>query len=312
MLNIIKNIYTKKTLLIVIILQMIGIIVLWYLLRIEKLVNNQELVNTQEIESKEYNEIAQESEEEKVEKINNTNNDLELYHKYTVKDGDTIDMIADEYSISLGCIASANDLNTSHIIKPGQVLYIPVIDENVRIFDGNDLVYNNCLLNVTPESSQASKLVDPSKIKPFLQLPFDEESWGISQCWQSYHNGIDFVIPNRRVLSAAEGKVIYAGHRERYQRFGKIVIIEHSNQMYTGYFNLNKLYVIETEEVKQGELIGEISDSKTANLHFTLSRDYNLTNDVNPSFFFSDGIDGGCFIGSGITYEEYLENYNYH
>jgi lipoprotein NlpD len=72
------------------------------------------------------------------------------------------------------------------------------------------------------------------------------------------------------VLSASDGKVVYAGNSLR--GYGNLVIVKHDNTYLTAYAHNSKLLVKEGDTVRKGQRIAEMGDTDTnvPKLHFEL------------------------------------------
>ena len=72
------------------------------------------------------------------------------------------------------------------------------------------------------------------------------------------------------VLSASDGKVVYAGNSLR--GYGNLVIVKHDNTYLTAYAHNSKLLVKEGDPVRKGQKIAEMGDTDTTSikLHFEL------------------------------------------
>ena len=99
------------------------------------------------------------------------------------------------------------------------------------------------------------------------------------------HNGIDILADKTSVVSAAASGKVYAIKND--PRYGLTVIIDHDNGYRTIYSNLlTAEFVVEGEEVEQGQSIGTVGNSATfeisdeSHLHFELIKDEEY---VNPS-----------------------------
>ncbi|MGM0602888.1 MAG: M23 family metallopeptidase [Bacillota bacterium] len=90
---------------------------------------------------------------------------------------------------------------------------------------------------------------------------------------QEFHDGLDIAVNyNTPVISAAEGKVIFAGWSSGY---GRLVKVKHSNQYTTYYAHLNKIAVSVGEKVKKGQLIaysGNSGRSTGPHLHYEIRK----------------------------------------
>jgi len=73
------------------------------------------------------------------------------------------------------------------------------------------------------------------------------------------HTGIDISAPiGTPVRATADGIVVHAGWNGGY---GRCVIIDHGNNYQTWYAHLSRIDVIEGEETRQGEVLGEVGSS---------------------------------------------------
>ena len=72
------------------------------------------------------------------------------------------------------------------------------------------------------------------------------------------------------VLSASDGKVVYAGNSLR--GYGNLVIVKHDNTYLTAYAHNSKLLVKEGDTVRKGQKIAEMgdTDATSTKLHFEL------------------------------------------
>ena len=91
----------------------------------------------------------------------------------------------------------------------------------------------------------------------------------------NHHESIDIAVPvGYSVRATAAGTVIHAydmGYKERY---GKVVIIRHANNVYSLYGHLSQINVAKGANVAQGDIIGKsgnTGNSSGAHLHFAIS-----------------------------------------
>lgn len=83
-----------------------------------------------------------------------------------------------------------------------------------------------------------------------------------------FHKGIDFCIPDKKVLACETGKVLVAGVNGGY---GNCVMIEHPNKLISVYGHLSKILVRVGQTVQEGEQIGvegSTGRSTGSHLHF--------------------------------------------
>lgn len=99
--------------------------------------------------------------------------------------------------------------------------------------------------------------------------------------WET-HGALDFVADDLNVYSSADGKVKTVGQNNLD---GNYIVVEHDEGYTTTYKSLDTIEGITAGmEVKQGQLIGKMSDSqgteslKGAHLHFEMSKDGKTVN----------------------------------
>lgn len=103
-----------------------------------------------------------------------------------------------------------------------------------------------------------------------------------------HHDGIDIPAPRgTHIVSTADGAVIYAG--QRISGYGKMVIIKHTDELYSVYAHASTILVKKGERVRRGQVIAKVGNtgrSSGPHLHFEIRR-----NDVpiNPMKFLNSG-----------------------
>ncbi|MDF2960345.1 MAG: rane protein [Paenibacillus sp.] len=93
------------------------------------------------------------------------------------------------------------------------------------------------------------------------------------QRWGTMHKGIDLTSPNKNILAADNGKVVFAGNKN--DGYGNVVILDHLNGYKTLYGHLSKINVTSGKIVEKGEKIGfmgSTGDSTGVHLHFEVQR----------------------------------------
>ncbi|MGH9375187.1 MAG: M23 family metallopeptidase [Terriglobia bacterium] len=104
---------------------------------------------------------------------------------------------------------------------------------------------------------------------------------------EAFHPGVDIAAPaGTAVRAAADGIIIEAGFGD--PGYGNEVLIDHGSGLETRYAHLRKVFVIDGQEVKQGQIIGSVGMTGRAtgpHLHYeVLVRD----TPVNPAKFLRD------------------------
>jgi murein DD-endopeptidase MepM/ murein hydrolase activator NlpD len=86
------------------------------------------------------------------------------------------------------------------------------------------------------------------------------------------HWGLD--LANKRgtpILAAADGVVVYVG--KGFRGYGKLVVIEHSDEWASLYAHLDKIHVKEGQTIARGEMLGSMGRTGRAtgvHLHFEI------------------------------------------
>jgi len=170
-------------------------------------------------------------------KCDNCEVETQIYSDYIVRQGDTLESIAQKYDISIDCIKRANSFDQE--VFKNQKLHIPFIDDDVKIFDNGKLIFDNCKLFIENNFIDINK-INPIQIEPFLILPFSSTSFKVQRCYSSFHKGIDFIVEeNKEVVAPASGQVVYVGydpisftHTNQSTSSGLSIIIIHSNLLF--------------------------------------------------------------------------------
>jgi len=171
---------------------------------------------------------------------------------------------------------------------------IPQIDST--FYDSNkelSLDYNvtlNKLIQLTSKTNfdfeTHEELFDKVQLKKMLYLntPSIYPTYGrISDAYgwrthpitkkRSFHHGLDFGnSKGTPIYATADGKVRQTG---RMKHFGKYIALNHKFGYQTNYAHLHKIFVKAGDEVKRGQIIGEMGDtgrSTGSHLHYEVLR----------------------------------------
>lgn len=199
------------------------------------------------------------------------------YGTYTVKSGDTLSNIASRHNISVSELNRLNNISNPNHIKVGQTLRIKggakVSSRSTSSSPASSNNYRAPASRTTDHSIQAPTTYTDKAIpkmggwvKPTqgkVVRSFNPNLPG--------HKGIQIAgNMNQPVLSANNGQVVYAG--QGTGGVGQLVMIKHSNNVYTAYGYLSSIAVREGNTVKAGQQIGTMgrsSDGRTV-LHFEI------------------------------------------
>ncbi len=104
----------------------------------------------------------------------------------------------------------------------------------------------------------------------------------------SFHTGVDITArKGDPILACAEGRVIIAGTMKGYRRYGKMVIVDHGNDVYTRYAHASRILVRAGQKVRKGQqiaLVGSTGRSTSPHLHLEVQAGEQLH---NPMVYFS-------------------------
>ena len=182
---------------------------------------------------------------------------------YTVRSGDSLELIAKNYGVSVEEILDVNELSSA-VLYAGTELFIP--------------------------GARLSSSVLKKALGELFAAPL-AVSWRISSGYgwrqdpftgvRSFHTGIDLVVPyGTSIKSAMSGTVAAAGYSNVY---GNYVIINHGNGYQTLYAHMSSASVKKGERVAQGAQIGHTGNtgySTGTHLHFSVYRNGKL---INPT-----------------------------
>jgi len=234
---------------------------------------------------------------------------------YTVKGGDTLDVISKRFDISVDTIKWANDLKND-IIKPGQTLKIPPITGIVHKVASGETIYSiakkykteaqnivnfpfNDFTDLDTFSLTAGQtLYVPGGViedKPYVPAQFIASiqagvhgssnfiwptSGIITQYPIWYHMALDIANPSSpAVLAADSGTVVNAGWSN--VGYGNMVMIVHDNGYSTLYGHLSSISVSNGQRVSQGTQVGVMGStgrSTGTHLHFEVRSGEQLLN----------------------------------
>jgi murein DD-endopeptidase MepM/ murein hydrolase activator NlpD len=176
---------------------------------------------------------------------------------HVVHPGQGLADIAKAYEISLKTVLEANHKTNDSDLKPGEILYLP----EAHYLSNRD-VHWLALLSLTTEKT----FMKPTTGR--FADGFGERIDPISGKVR-FHAGLDLAPGlGARVVAAQDGKVIWAQVRAGY---GRLVVLDHGNQLTTWYAHLEKILVKPQQIVKKGDLIGKVGSSGRTtgpHLHF--------------------------------------------
>lgn len=180
--------------------------------------------------------------------------------KYVIiKKGETLWRISKRYNVSLKALKKINRIKNISKIKAGRKIY----------------------LSYHYKKKKKSKKLNIKLIKPVNGkiLNHFNEGKNLIQC-----NGIEFkTSKGAEIKSALSGTVEFTGTLRGY---GKVIIIQYSNNISTIYAYLNKIIIKQGQKVNKNKIIGIAGKSNFINqyiLHFELLKN---GKPINPKWYF--------------------------
>ncbi|MEB3193187.1 MAG: M23 family metallopeptidase, partial [Snowella sp.] len=221
--------------------------------------------------------------------------------RHTVKAGETLESIAQQYQLVPETVKSANPQLKGRV-TPGQVVFIPPF--NGRFIDTPDgaswrdlatayglradilFEINGCQEKPTRAfipgvtwTEKTTATVDnytglkqwPIAPRPKIGLDYGWQNNGTNEADAFFHSGVDLLAPlNTPVVAAADGQVILVSQEGLY---GFLVVVDHGNGRQTRYAHLSRFAVSPGEMVRAGTVLGYVGttgrpDIIEPHLHF--------------------------------------------
>ena len=182
---------------------------------------------------------------------------------YKVQDGDTLESLAEEFTVDKQDIMEVNDLHESSI-EEGMDVFIP-----------------NGKYNLAERINILGRFLHPLKGRGRMTSSFGRRKHPVTKR-RSFHSGVDLAtVYGGRIYAAESGRVIFRGKRGG---FGNLIIIKHSGMYSTWYGHMSRYAVKHGRKVRQGQVIGYIGSTGHVtgpHLHFEI-RKYGRA--INPYF----------------------------
>jgi len=218
---------------------------------------------------------------------------------YVVKDGDTLWDIAAGYGVTVDTLISMNNLENADKIRVGQKLTVLTIDGSVHTVspgeslweisrnynvDMSKIVWANNLAN-PDHLAVGQELIIPgvktvitsASVTGYRTFSARSFSWPLrgkissyyGPRWGEFHSGIDIAAPlGTPIKAVGNGKVVAVGW---FGTYGKMVLIDHGNEVKTRYAHASKILVKKGEWVRQNQTIARVGNtgrSTGPHLHF--------------------------------------------
>lgn len=226
------------------------------------------------------------------------NGEVSGIRMYSVKSGDSISKIAENFGIDSSTIVWANNIYRNQIFSGQELIILPVsgvlhnieIDDTIegiaRQYQGDvdEIKEFNNIEGDNLKSGQAiiipgGKISSNSKITAKvidINLPYYPDYYlipttGINWGEIHYKNAVDIANScETEVVASADGLVLEAGN---YNGYGNYIKIQHDNNTETVYAHLDKILVSKGAFAARGSLIGlmgNTGNSTGCHLHFEI------------------------------------------
>ena len=195
---------------------------------------------------------------------------------YRVKKGDTLARIALDHGQAPRDVAQWNKAENPNfnpnVIEVGDLILIkPPANAKTAAAKPSE---KKSATGASPDKADVPTTSDSAKpeivAEPGIRLSWPAKG-KVTVEFNETNKGIDIAGKvGEPVLSAADGKVVYAGNSLR--GYGNLVIVKHDNTYLTAYAHNSKLLVKEGDSVRKGQKIAEMGDTDTNSpkLHFEL------------------------------------------
>lgn len=200
---------------------------------------------------------------------------------HTVKSGEELSDIADQYGVREVDIISLNGMKPPYTLKSGQALKIPARATAEAPKGGDYVQAGDTAVVPAPKprlegSTPARAAEAASASGPAFDWPVSGKvvaGFGAGQDGL-YNEGINIAVPSGTpVRASAGGTVRYAGNELR--GYGNLVLIEHGGGYVTAYAHNDVLTVKRGQVVKRGDVIarsGQSGNVKSPQLHFEIRK----------------------------------------
>lgn len=209
---------------------------------------------------------------------------------HTVVRGDTVYNISKRYNITQDNLRAWNNL-ADNTISVGQVLRVKPAGYTAPAATAQTKTQTPPVVSTNAPSSRP-QISEPAKtpsvstgsIRTVSGVTWQRPTAGnIITQFGGGSKGVDIAgTAGQAVVSAADGKVVYAGSGLR--GYGNLVIVQHNQTFLTAYGHNQNLLVKEGQTVKRGQTIARMgsSDADRTKLHFEVRQN---GKPVNPTQF---------------------------
>ena len=182
---------------------------------------------------------------------------------YTVKPGDTLNVIARKTGVSVEKLTALNGISNPSLIRVGQRL---------RLGEGASMASDTTSGATSGMVSSGPQPVSRAADANTLDMVWPAKG-SILVRFTSETKGVDIAgTVGDPVVAAASGKVVYAGNGVR--GLGNLVILDHGSGFITAYAHNERLMVKAGDSVTKGSQVAALgqSDTTSPRLHFEVRR----------------------------------------
>ena len=210
--------------------------------------------------------------------------------RHVVENGETAYSIARLYNVSVTALASWNGLDRNLAVRPGQQLLIPVsadgtVAQTIPVAEtapgaGSEapeppsaklpLPVKTQETAVIPESPKLSEDRTPVGASGKLLRPVSGNVIRGYSNKKGGNEGLDIAAPAGTSVKAAEGGEVALISKSQGQN--TIILLRHTDNLYTVYSNVGNVAVKKGQTVNRGETIAKVADGKSPFLHFEIRR----------------------------------------
>jgi len=209
---------------------------------------------------------------------------------------ETLEHICGVYNLDLKKVAALNAFKPPYTLQPGDTVFLhadallPNADEPQKTASAEDKTG----WQEPAGRHKADSVVrtirgkrDPAVPTLAFPVPGGELSSPFGHRWGVFHKGLDIAAPiGTPVLACLEGRVLFTGV-PKFKNYGKTVLLDHGNGIYTQYAHLNQILVKKGQRIKRGQKmasVGNTGRSTGPHLHIEVRARNKL---YNPLAYFS-------------------------
>lgn len=183
---------------------------------------------------------------------------------YVVRSGDTLWEIAEIHEVPLELLISKNKIHSARSLQAGQKLYIPKYRENSSYKNSSGSKSRKSVASRSKKYDKKRKVeYDTRSIKLKWPVKNGVQFRKFSDDPENLYEGIGIGAPTgSNVRAASAGKVIFVG--DQGNKYGNVVILKNKDPFVTIYAHLSKLKVKPGQQIKTGDLLGEVGTTGDA------------------------------------------------